>query len=92
LNPHFYSILQFNFIVLKHPYTYSPLSLSAIASYGQTLFGMENILASAITKWVAAMPKAYEGVYHFKGIGSRVGFCAMVGGKVATAQIHSCEW
>jgi hypothetical protein len=36
-----------------------------LAAYGQTVFGMETISASAITKWAVAMPKVYQGIYHF---------------------------
>jgi hypothetical protein len=44
---------------------YSSLSLSTLAAYQQTAFGMETISASAITKWAAMIQKVYESIYHF---------------------------
>ncbi|MDO7887512.1 hypothetical protein [Hymenobacter cheonanensis] len=64
----------------------------AIATYGQTMFGMENMPASAFTKWAAATPKAYEGVYHFGESEWESDFALVVSDGVVTAQIRSGEW
>lgn len=68
------------------------LYLFALASYGQTVFGTEIIPASAFTKWVAATPKAYEGVYHFGESEAESDFALVVSDGVITAQIRSGEW
>ena len=68
------------------------LYLFALASYGQTVFGTKIILISAFTKWVAATPKAYEGVYHFGESEAESDFALVVSEGVITTQIRSSEW
>lgn len=68
------------------------LYLFTIASYGQTVLGMEAIPASAFTKWVAATPRAYEGVYHFGESEAESDFALVVSEGIVTAQIRSGEW
>jgi hypothetical protein len=71
---------------------YSSLSLSTLAAYEQTAFGIEIVPASAITKWAAAMPKVYEGVYHFGASEAESDFVLVVSEGTVTAQIRSGEW
>ena len=71
---------------------YSSLSLSTLAAYEQTAFGIEIVPASAITKWAAAMPKVYEGVYHFGESEAESDFVLVVSEGTVTAQIRSGEW
>jgi hypothetical protein len=72
----------------------SSLSLSTLAAYGQTVFSMEtvSVSASTITKWAAAMPKVYEGVYHFGESEAELDFVLVVSGGIVAAQIRSGEW
>lgn len=46
---------------------------------------MESILASAFAKWVAATPKAYEGIYHFGESEAESDFALMISEGVITA-------
>jgi len=71
---------------------YSSLSLSTLAAYEQTVFGMETVSASASTKWAAAMPKVYEGVYHFGESEAESDFVLVVSEGTVSAQIRSGEW
>jgi len=68
------------------------LCLFTLASYGQTAFGTEIMPASAFTKWVAATPKAYKGVYHFGESEAESDFALVVSEGVIIAQIRSGEW
>jgi len=89
-------IFLLNFAVQLHPMRillfYSSLSLSTLAAYEQTVFGMEIVPASAITKWATAMPKVYEGVYHFGESEAESDFVLVVNDGIITAQIRSGEW
>jgi hypothetical protein len=71
---------------------YLSLSISTLAAYEQTAFSMEIVPASAITKWAAAMPKVYEGVYHFGESEAESDFVLVVSEGTVTAQIRSGEW
>jgi hypothetical protein len=53
---------------------------------------METISASTITKWAAAMPKVYEGVYHFGESEAESDFVLVVNDGIITAQIRSGKW
>jgi hypothetical protein len=53
---------------------------------------METVSASTITKWAAAMPKVYEGVYHFGESEAELDFVLVVSGGIVAAQIRSGEW
>lgn len=92
----FAAVFPLNFATHLHDMRFSFLCLSlylfAIASYGQTTFGMETIPASAFTRWVATTPKAYEGVYHFGESEAESDFALVVSGGIVTAQIRSGEW
>jgi hypothetical protein len=46
---------------------------------------MEVISATAITKWAAAMPKVYEGVYHLGELEAESDFVPVVSQGIVTA-------
>lgn len=56
------------------------------------MFGMETIPTSTLTKWVAATPKAYEGIYHFGESEAESDFALVMSEGIITAQIRSGEW
>lgn len=56
------------------------------------MFGMEDMPASAFTKWAATTPKGYEGVYHFGESEQELDFVLVVSDGVVTVQIRSGEW
>jgi hypothetical protein len=70
--------------------------LRLISFYASSLwangFWYEDYLSFCLAKWAAAMPKVYEGVYHFGESEVESDFVLVVSEGTVSAQIRSGEW